>query len=129
MDVLRTHSAAQDGKKLRPGPAYQDLDPVSCREDGTPLDPDTVSKRLFQRCLKHAGIRRIRLHDLRRSFVALLIPQGETPKYIQSQLDHSPIQITLDRYGHLMPDTHREAAERLDASVFGSFGRKMVEER
>jgi hypothetical protein len=29
------------------------------------------------------------------------------------------IQTTLDRYGHLMPESHREAGERLDEFVFG----------
>ncbi len=114
---------------MRFGPAYQDLDLVFCHEDGTPLDPDTVRKREFHRYLKDAGIRRIRFHDLRHTYASLLLTQRESPKYIQSQLGHSSIQITFDRYGHLMPEAHKEAAERLDTRVFGSFSRKIVEIR
>jgi integrase len=42
----------------------------------------------------------------------LLIAQSENIK--QSQLGHASIQTTLDRYGHLLPTTHKEAAQRLD---------------
>ncbi len=53
------------------------------------------------------------------SFSALLIAQGENIKYIQSQLGHASVQTTLDRYGHLLPATHKEAAQRLDQTLFG----------
>lgn len=32
---------------------------------------------------------------------------------------HASIQITFDRYGHLFPDTNREAVRRLDETLFG----------
>jgi len=130
LDALRQHKVEQGKDRLRFGPEYEDFDLIFCREDGTPLDPDTVAKLEFHRYLKDAGIRRIRFHDLRHTYATLLISQGENPKYIQSQLGHSSIQITLDRYGHLMPDVHREAAERLDRSVFGSLaGRTLADGR
>ncbi len=43
--------------------------------------------------------------------------QGAHPKYIQAQLGHASIQTTLDRYGHLMPDTHAVEARKLDQLV------------
>lgn len=57
-------------------------------------------------------------------------------KFIEpKQLGHSSVQVILDRYSHLLPDYHNEAAERLDETVFsagseGNFGksvRKMLE--
>jgi integrase len=77
--------------------------------------------------LKTSGLRRIRFHDLRHTFATLLIAQGESPKYIQSQLGHSSIQITLDRYGHLMPEVNEQAAIRLETQVFGAPIRKSLE--
>jgi integrase len=44
----------------------------------------------------------------------LLIAQGAHPKYIQEQLGHSSIQITLDLYGHLFEGDHRRYVEALD---------------
>ena len=52
--------------------------------------------------LRQAGLQRIRFHDLRHTFATLLIDQGESPKYIQAQLDHASIQVTMDRYGRLL---------------------------
>ncbi len=39
---------------------------------------------------------------------------------IQRQLGHASVQTTLDRYGHLLPATHKDAAKRLDATLFGN---------
>jgi len=59
------------------------------------------------------------LRRLRHTFASLLINQGENLKYVQAQLGHSSITTTVDRYGHLMPDAHRGANDRLDATLFG----------
>ena len=55
----------------------------------------------------------IRIHDLRHTYAALLIAQNANPKYIQAQLGHASIQVTLDTYGHLMPEVSREMVEKL----------------
>jgi integrase len=47
----------------------------------------------------------------------MLIAQGENVKYISSQLGHTSVQITIDRYGHLFPDEKRGAAARLEAQL------------
>jgi integrase len=44
----------------------------------------------------------------------LLIRQGVHPKAIQHHLGHSSINITMDRYGHLLPDQFDDLAARLD---------------
>jgi len=44
-------------------------------------------------------------------------PPKTTP---QAQLGRASIHMTVDRYGHLMPDAHVGASERLDATLFGS---------
>jgi hypothetical protein len=80
-----------------------------------------LPKREFLPALRRAGLRHIPFHSRRHGFTALLIAQGENIKYIQSQLGHASVQTTLDRYGHLLPATHREAAQRLDQTLFGPF--------
>jgi integrase len=122
--LMDLYDAQKDIKKKG---LYNDLDLIFCRRDGIPLDPDTVSKIEFHRILKSTGIRRIRFHDLRHTYAALLVAQGESPKCIQCQLGHSSIQVTLDRYGHLMPDVNEAAAARLEEQVFGPPIRKILE--
>ena len=68
--------------------------------------------------LKRAGLPKIRFHDLRHTYASLLIAQGEHPKYIQVQMGHSSINVTMDIYGHLMDTTNRGAANRLGETVF-----------
>ncbi len=46
------------------------------------------------------------LFDLRYAlpaFASLLIQQGESLAYVQQQLGHSSIQVTVDVYGDLLP--------------------------
>src|SRR5215467_3296448 len=53
--------------------------------------------------LEKAGLRRFRLHDLRHTFGSLLIQAGVSPAYVQKQMGHRSIQVTIDIYGHLIP--------------------------
>ena len=72
------------------------------------------SRKAFYRCLKQAGIRQVRFHDLRHSYAALLIQKGAHPKYIHEQMGHSSIQVTMDIYGHLFGGEYRHLASQLD---------------
>jgi integrase len=56
-----------------------------------------------------------RIHDMRHTHASWLVAAGEHPKSIQTRLGHSSIQVTIDRYGHLMDGLDRETAARLDA--------------
>jgi len=93
-------------------------DLIFSNKEGNPLDPDNLIKRNFQPALKMAGLRHIRFHDLRHTYTSLLIAQGENIKFIQSQLGHSSIQTTMDRYGHLLPIDRIGVGNRLDNLVF-----------
>lgn len=88
---------------------------IFCTQEGTPLDTQNVKNRVFFRCLESAGIRRIRFHDLRHTYASLLIQNGESMKYVQEQLGHSSIKVTMDIYAHLIPGANREAVNRLPA--------------
>jgi integrase len=89
-------------------------------EGGTPLDGRNMVRQYFEPALRKAGLPRMRFHDLRHTYASLLIAQGEHPKLISEQLGHASIQITLDRYGHLMDQSYGDASERLEAVLFGN---------
>lgn len=66
---------------------------------------------------KTAGLRRIRIHDLRHTYASLLIHAGESLAYVRDQLGHHSISVTVDIYGHLAPEGNKEAVDRLDDSA------------
>jgi len=84
---------------------------------GNVLCPDNWVKRNFKPALKLAKLRTIRFHDLRHTFATLLINSGENIKFIQHQMGHASIQTTMDRYGHLLPETSVGVGARLDAMI------------
>ena len=67
----------------------------------------------MDRGAKAAGVKRIRIHDLRHSHVSLLIDMGFTPVAIADRLGHESIEVTL-RYAHLFPSKQAEMIERLE---------------
>lgn len=84
---------------------------------GGQLRHNNFYRRDFKPALFRAGLpERVRFHDLRHTCASLLIAQGAHPKAIQLHLGHSSIQITMDRYGHLLPDELGHLADRLDAA-------------
>lgn len=60
-----------------------------------------------------AGVKRIRIHDLRHSHVSLLIDQGYQAVAIADRLGHESIDITY-RYAHLYPSKQNEMVNTLD---------------
>lgn len=62
---------------------------------------------------KAAGVKRIRLHDLRHSSCALLINLGYSPVQIAERLGHESVTIT-ERYAHLYPSVQKQMADSLN---------------
>ena len=87
---------------------------VFCTEVGTPFDESRVRK-VFSKILKAAGLPpHFSPHCLRHTFASLLLQQGESPAYVQRQLGHASIQLTVDTYGKWLPMGNKAAVNRLD---------------
>lgn len=61
---------------------------------------------------KAAGVKRIRIHDLRHSHISLLIEMGFSAVAIADRVGHESIDITY-RYAHLFPTTQSDMANKL----------------
>ncbi len=75
---------------------------------------DRNLRRGWYRLLEVAEIRQVRFHDLRHTYASHLCEQGAPPKYVQEQLGHSSIQVTMDIYSHLFPSGNRGWVDKLD---------------
>jgi integrase len=89
-----------------------------------PFTPSNIRKRaatVWKRANKNRAaievteLEPITLHEARHTAASFLIAAGVNAKAITTYLGHSSIQITYDRYGHLMPGNEEEAAALLDA--------------
>lgn len=87
------------------------------RQEGWMIEPDYFDVWIFAPVVKKAGLKGVRFHDLRHFFASMLIAQGESAKYVCDQMGHSSIQVTFDTYGHLFPQSRREAAQKLQAAM------------
>lgn len=116
--ALRDHRVRQLEERIAAGAAWQDWDLLFSTTIGTPLDARNVS-RAFADLLNRAGLPRVRFHDLRHSAATLMLAQGVDPRTIMETLGHSQIGTTLNIYAHVMPSLRREAADRMDAVLFG----------
>ena len=67
----------------------------------------------MDRGAKEAGVKRIRIHDLRHSSCALLISLGYSPIQIAERMGHESVTIT-EHYSHLYPSVQRQMADRLN---------------
>ena len=72
----------------------------------------------MDRGAKAAGVKWIRIHDLRHSHVSLLIEMGFSAVAIADRLGHESIEITY-RYAHLFPTKQNEMADQLDFERMG----------
>jgi integrase len=86
------------------------------RPDATPWLPGVVSHR-FKHLIKQAGLRPIRLHDLRHGAATLAHAAGGDLKDIQEMLGHTAIAITADTYTMSLPERARDLAEAIAAIV------------
>ena len=109
--VLLAHRLAQDGERTAWGSADVDHGLVFAREDGQPIPPERVTKR-FTQLVGEAGVRRVRLHDLRHGAASLRLAAGVDIAVVSKQLGYPSVAITADTYSHLLEGVGRDAAER-----------------
>ena len=72
----------------------------------------------MNRGAKAAGVKRIRIHDLRHSHISLLIEMGFSALAIAERVGHESIDITY-QYAHLFPNKQAEMADKLNIERMG----------
>lgn len=115
VEALRRH-----GQMAEAAGVYAPAALVFLSKAGTPIEPRNVN-RSFEQLLVHAGLRHVRLHDLRESFGALLLETDERSgepgthvRVVMELLGHSQLSETLKRYTKVREGLKRQALDRLD---------------
>lgn len=117
--ALREHRKRQLEERMAWGPAWQDSGLVFTREDGSLIHPEAFADQFLRRA-SAAGLRRIRLHDLRHSYASAALAAGVHPKVVSERLGHATVSITLDTYSHAIAGLQEEAANRVAAMILGA---------
>ncbi len=119
VDVMRAHRLRQLQERLAAGEAWQEHGLVFCQEDGTPYNPQNVS-RAFERLVVQAKLPKLSLHGLRHSAATTMIERGASPRDAQEQLGHANVGITLAMYVHPGDEQRERTAATLANAFLGS---------
>ncbi|WP_200215064.1 tyrosine-type recombinase/integrase [Micromonospora coerulea] len=86
--------------------------PGTATKIGTPIEPRNINRHFDQLC-ERAGVRRIRVHDLRHSCATLLYDQGVPLERIQDVLGHSSPTVTKSIYVEATCRVQQDSVDRL----------------
>jgi integrase len=116
VEALQRHKVAQLERRVRLGSGWPKGDLVFDRGDGIALDPSVLCREFTRQTLKHK-LPPIRFHDMRHTAATFMLTNGDHPKVVSERLGHASVRITLDLYSHVLPDTQRDSADRLDEAL------------
>src|ERR1700678_3025152 len=83
---------------------------------GRPIEPRNINRAFDIRCSR-AGIRRIGIHDIRRTTGSLLAALDVHPRIAMAILRHSRIALTMEIYTQVPDASARAALRRLSDAL------------
>jgi integrase len=88
---------------------------VFSSRNGGPLHAADWRTTFWHPAVHTAGLSPLRPHELKHTGVAFLAAAGVDPSEIARRAGNTSVAFTYDHYGHLFPETDRDAAAKLDA--------------
>lgn len=127
--VLRLPDSKSGAKVVHLGQPVVDLLRDAQRIDGNPwvITGTLPGKRLsdlqpfWQRVRARAGVKDVRIHDLRHTFASTAVASGQGLPMIGKLLGHTQVQTTA-RYAHLAAEPVRMAADAVAQNLRQSLG-------
>jgi len=112
-ETLKRHLTASKKKGLALGlgeaPEF-----VFTNSKGKPINLDNWRRRVFNKALEKAEIRKIRIHDLRHTYATIRISEGHDIVDVSNQLGHHAEGFTLKVYNHWKPGQRKSEIDSLD---------------
>lgn len=78
---------------------------------------DTNLRNKFTYYCYKANVTKIRMYDLRHTYVATMMSEGKELYHISSRIGHINYSTTVNKYGHLSNKTRKEIAEVTDKYI------------
>lgn len=110
MFIFQRHLQRKEKKAV--GKDYNADDLVFCTSTGAYVPPRTFT-RIFQAALAHAGVKKVRFHDLRHTVATMLLEDGAQLNSVQELLGHYNAAFTATQYGHVTKRMRKETTDRL----------------
>jgi integrase len=123
VEELKAHRVRQAEELLRLGIKVTDATFVCAREDGLPLQPQTLTHDWGRKIAK-TNLPKLRFHDLRHAHATHMLSAGVHPKVASERLGHSNIGITLDLYSHVLPGMQEDAVAKVDAALKAALNKR-----
>lgn len=110
-DVLMQYINTVEGELLFPN------------NSGNYINPNNFRNRVWKPILKKANItKRVRIHDLRGTYIDSVLSSGGSPKFAQNNVGHKRNSTTMDIYARNNADMIESALTKLD-QIFKSGGK------
>jgi integrase len=111
--ILKAHRKRQLEERFKAGSKWWETGLVFTAKLGGPIEPRNVN-RMFGALCKAAGVRRVRVHDLRHSCATLLFTMGVDAPTVQRILRHSSISVTTGTYVEVIEAVQRDAIDTMN---------------
>lgn len=112
LTMLKQHRRTQAAERLQAGSLWNDEDWIFPTTVGTSISPRN-DYREWQGILELAGVRKVRVHDVRHTNATALLVGGIDPRTVMELMGWSQIAMT-QRYQHVVSELKREAAQRVE---------------
>jgi integrase len=116
--ALRHRQIQQAQAREAAGVAWQGGKWVFSTKWGTPIEPRNFNRSWDTRCQK-AAVRKITVHDGRRTCATLLVDLDVHPREVMRILRHAQISVTMEIYAQASSKATRAALKRLGDSLDG----------
>ena len=118
VELFNAHRRRQLEERFALGEHWQDTGYVFVQKDGKPIYLNTPSD-LFTKLSKKAGVRPIRLQDLRHLHATELLRLGEPLHVVANRLGHRDAMVTATIYAHVSDQQAETASSRFANAVNG----------
>lgn len=117
ISLLRKYRVWQAEERLRLGEFYRDQGLLFTQDNGSPMQPCSVTTWCRRFSEKH-GLPHIHPHSFRHSAASLLVYGGADLASVAHRLGHAQISTTMDIYSHVIHEADQKNASILSSVMF-----------